>query len=170
MAHFLDARAFRRFVNTVGVITVSHAGRDNAMSAEWCTPVSIEPRLIGVFVGYTRYTWTLVEESPVFGLSLLADHQAALSHDLGDVSGAEQDKAPLWAAWREAGQVLAVSLIREAQAQYECEKVSVHAYGDHALVVGRPVAARIDEDRSPLLYQGGRYHHLGPQVVKGDRL
>lgn len=169
MAHLLDARAFRRFVNTVGVITVAYAGRENAMSAEWCTPVSIEPRLIGVFVGYTRYTWALIEQSPVFGLSLLADHQATLSHDLGDVSGAERDKAPLWADWREAGQVLPVSLIREAQAQYECEKVSCHPYGDHALVVGRPVASRIDEARQPLLYQGGRYHHLGPQVDKPRR-
>jgi len=166
MTGLLDAAAFRQFVNTVGVITVGTDGAWNAMSAEWCTPVSIEPRLLGVYVGDSRYTWTLLQQATCFGLSLLAEDQAGWSKQLGNLSGHTVDKRPWWWEDSEPGTVLPVRLLRGAHTWYECRIVEVVPVGDHRLVVGEPVASRVFSGRPPLLYRGGRYHRLGPIIEK----
>lgn len=165
----LDHKAFRQFVNTVGVIVVEAGGRWAAMSAEWCTPVSIEPRLLGVYVGDTRFTWSVVERAASFGLSLLSERQAALSKQLGSVSGRDMDKRPWWWADSQPGEALPVRLIGDAQSWYECRIVDRIPVGDHWLVVGEPVVARVFADRRPLVYRGGRYHKLGPVLEKPER-
>lgn len=162
----LDHTAFRQFVNTVGVVVAEADGQWAAMSAEWCTPVSIEPRLLGVYVGDSRFTWSVVERADSFGLSLLAEPQAALSKQLGNVSGRDVDKRPWWWADSEPGEALPVRLIGGACSWYECRIVDRITVGDHRLVVGAPVAARVFADRRPLVYRGGRYHQLGPVLEK----
>lgn len=162
----LDHRAFRQFVNTVGVMVAQAEGRWAAMSAEWCTPVSIEPRLLGVYVGDSRYTWSVVERADSFGLSLLSEHQAALSKQLGNLSGHDVDKRPWWWGDSEPGEALPVRLLQGAHTWYECRIVDRVAVGDHRLVVGAPVAARVFDERRPLLYRGGRYHQLGAVLEK----
>ncbi|MDA8200019.1 MAG: flavin reductase family protein [Thermaerobacter sp.] len=162
----LDRAAFRQFVNTVGVLVAAADGQWAAMSAEWCTPVSIEPRLLGVYVGDTRFTWSVVEHADSFGLSLLSEAQAALSKQLGNVSGRDVDKRPWWWAQSEPGQTLPVRLIGGAASWYECRIVDRIQVGDHWLVVGEPMAARVFADRRPLVYRGGRYHQLGPVLEK----
>ena len=166
----LDAAAFRRFVNTVGVVAVVHQGHVLAMTAEWCTPVSIEPHLVGVYVGTARFTETGMEEARMFGLSLLSDEQADLSHVLGSVSGWDVDKESLWDERRVMGTRLPVPLVKGASAHYECDVVTSHRVGDHVLWVGRPVAARLAGPDAPLLYHGGRYFRLGAQVPKPDEM
>jgi flavin reductase (DIM6/NTAB) family NADH-FMN oxidoreductase RutF len=168
-ARLLDHRAFRRFVNTVAVVGVAVGDAVNAMAAEWCTPVSIEPRLLGVYIGDTRYTGELMDQATVFGISLLSDRQAHLAHLLGSWSGRERNKAAEIGNQLEWGAVERVPLVRDAQAQYECRIHSRTGLGDHILVVGAPVAARINGQAAPLLYHGGTYHRLGPLIPKTDR-
>ena len=55
----IDREAWR-FINSVSIITVAVDGVVNAMSAEWCAPVSLKPPLIGVFVGEERFTRGLI--------------------------------------------------------------------------------------------------------------
>jgi 3-hydroxy-9,10-secoandrosta-1,3,5(10)-triene-9,17-dione monooxygenase reductase component len=162
----LDQAAFRQFVNTVGVIIAQSGGQWAAMSAEWCTPVSISPRLVGVYVGDTRFTWTVVQSADAFGLSLLAENQAALSKQLGNLSGHNVDKRPWWWEQSVAGRALDVRLIDGAHAWYECRIQDILTVGDHRLVVGAPVATQAFLDRPPLLYRGGRYHQLGLRLEK----
>ncbi len=162
----LDHRAFRRFVNTVAIVGVAVGDVVNAMAAEWATPVSIEPRLLGVYVGDTRYTGELMEQTEVFGISLLSEEQAQLAHLLGSWSGRELNKAAEVGSGFEWGAVEHVPLIRGAQAQYECRVHSRTVLGDHILVVGAPRAARINDQAAPLLYHGGTYHRLGPVIPK----
>ncbi len=164
----LDHRAFRRFVNTVAIVGVAVGDVVNAMAAEWTTPVSIEPRLLGVYIGDTRYTGELMEQTDIFGISLLSERQAHLAHLLGSWSGRALDKVAEVGPELEWGSVEHVPLIRGAQAQYECRVHSRMVLGDHVLVVGAPVAARITDRAAPLLYHGGTYHRLGPIIPKTD--
>ena len=152
----------------MGVVAVTREGTTNAMAAEWTTPISIEPRLIGVYVGDTRYTWELIRDATVFGLSLLTERQGGVSHVLGSYSGREDPKRSRLPQWLQPGTVLPVPLVRDASAHFECRLVDRHRYGDHILVVGSPVAARVIEEDRPLLYHGGRYHRLGPQLPKPE--
>lgn len=136
------------------------------MAAEWTTPISIEPRLIGVYVGDTRYTWELIQEAAVFGLSLLADDQAEVSHVFGSFSGRDDVKKERLRDWLVTGEHLLAPVVRNAAAQFECRVVDRHRYGDHILVVGDPVSAAVAEVDRPLLYHGGRYHRLGTEIQK----
>ncbi len=162
----LDATAFRRFVNSVGVVAVGRDDHVLAMTAEWCTPVSLAPRLLGVYVGAGRFTETGMEAAAAFGLSLLTASQASLAHVLGSTSGWQQDKEPLWAADRIRGPVLGVPLVAGASAHFECEVVDAHVVGDHVLWIGRPVGAGVSGPDAPLLYHSGRYWSLGPIIAK----
>lgn len=164
--HLLDSQAFRRFVNTVGVVAAEADGQFAALAAEWCTPVSIEPRLLGVYVGHERFSMTVLAHAEAFGLSILAAGQAGLSHELGSRTGWHEPKRPWWEPWAEWGAVLRVPLVKGASAVYECVVEDRRTYGDHVLLVARPVAARTAGDDDPLLYHGGRYFRLGALVEK----
>ena len=64
---------------TVALVTSSSESKVNVMSAEWSIRVSIEPFLIGLFVGYERETYKLIKDSGEFGLSYCSDQQGELA-------------------------------------------------------------------------------------------
>lgn len=54
-----------------------------------------------------------------------------------------------------------VPILPGCLAVFECQREAVHAGGDHAIVVGRVLAAR-HKPGAPLVFQSGRYAHLKP--------
>ncbi len=160
--------AFRLFVNSVVAVSTRAVDTVNAMSAEWCTPVSIDPVLLGVLVGHTRWTHALIGESSQVGLSLLAEDQATIAHDLGDSSGRSNDKlganGPAWFS----GPILGLPLIEGAAAHFECHVVAVHTVGDHDLIIGSPVWSATTILAKPLVYHRGHYYQLPEPLRKPE--
>lgn len=158
--------AFRLFVNSVVAVSTRTETVVNAMSAEWCTPLSIEPVLLGALVGHSRWTHALIGDTSHIGLSLLAEGQASIAHHLGDTSGRIHDKldatGPAWFP----GPVFGLPLIEGAAAHFECQVVAVHAAGDHDLIVGSPVWSGITPFAKPLVYHRGRYYQLPEPLNK----
>lgn len=159
----IDREAWR-FINSVSVITVSVNGVVNAMSAEWCAPVSLKPPLIGVFVGEERYTRRLIEQATTFGVSLLADDQAWIGRVCGRHSGGEVDKIREFQVPIEPAQFIDAPLIAGAAAQFECRVLDRRVYGSHMLIVGEPLRAVGNPAKRAIAYSRGRFYQLGQEI------
>lgn len=153
-----------RFINSASVITVSVNGVVNAMSAEWCAPVSLKPPLIGVFVGEERYTRGLIEQATTFGVSLLADDQGWIGRVCGRHSGREVDKIRVFQIPTEPAQYIDAPLIAGAAAQFECRVLERRVYGSHMLIVGEPLRAMGNPAKRAIAYSRGRFYQLGQEV------
>lgn len=158
--------AFRLFVNSVVAVSTREHEAVNAMSAEWCTPLSITPVLLGVLVGHSRWTHTLIQKTDQVGLSLLAEDQAGVAHLLGDSSGRDHNKlngeGPAWFS----GPLLGLPLISGAAAHFECHVSAVYTVGDHDLIVAVPAWSEVAQHAKPLVYHRGRYFKLPEPLRK----
>jgi flavin reductase (DIM6/NTAB) family NADH-FMN oxidoreductase RutF len=159
----IDREAWR-FINSVSIITVAVDGVVNAMSAEWCAPVSLKPPLIGVFVGEERFTRRLIEQAPTFGVSLLAEDQAWIGRVCGRHSGSTVDKIGAFRIPIEPAQFIDAPLIAGAAAQFECRALERRVYGSHMLIVGEPLRAVGDPAKRAIAYSRGRFYRLGEEV------
>ncbi len=159
----IDREAWR-FINSVSIVTVSVDGVVNAMSAEWCAPVSLKPPLIGVFIGEERFTRAFIERAQTFGVSLLAEEQAWIGRVCGRYSGREVDKLAEFNIPTEPAQYIDAPLIAGAAAQFECRVLDRRVYGSHMLVVGEPLRAIGNPDKQAIAYSRGRFYRLGEEL------
>ncbi len=158
----IDREAWR-FINSVSVITVAVEGVANAMSAEWCAPVSLKPPLIGVFVGEERFTRRLIERADTFGVSLLAEDQAWIARACGRHSGSEVNKLAEFNIPTEPALYIPAPLIAGSCAQFECRVLDRRVYGSHMLVVGEPLRAVGYPQKRTMAYHRGHYYTLGEE-------
>ncbi len=159
----IDREAWR-FINSVSIVTVSVDGVVNAMSAEWCAPVSLKPPLIGVFIGEERFTRPLIEKAATFGVCLLAEDQAWIGRVCGRYSGREVNKIAEFNLPLEPAQYIDAPLVAGAAVQFECRVLDRRVYGSHMLVVGEPLRAVGNSEKRPIAYSRGRFYRLGEEV------
>ena len=165
--------AFYHHYPRVAAVVTAHAGdRDNAMTAAWHTPVSFKPPLYGVAVLPTRFTYELIAESRQFGINFLPDTKADLVAAIGGSKGSEIDKFQIFKIVRDNPEKIAVPILKDAYAAYECQLVDDRPYGDHRLLVGEVTAVHylgeafmedgtLDLEKvNPVLYMGSE-HYVG---------
>ena len=133
-------RFFHHYPHLAVVVTASNKGKDNAMTAVWHCALSYSPPLYGVAVSPRRLTYRLIMESREFGINFLSMEQVEMIARVGVAKGEEVDKFTAFNIGREAPVKIAVPLLAEAYASYECRLVDHRSYGDHTLFVGEVVA------------------------------
>ena len=136
------------------------------MACEWAMMLSMSPMRFTVSVGPRCVTHELIETSGEFGLSFCSDEQARLSHVSGSYSLRDVDKWELADFQTYPAQVIQPPMIANSVINVECRVAATHPLGDHTVFTGEGVWARYDPDLKPLIYHGGRYWRLGPQVPK----
>ncbi len=100
-----------------------------------------------------------------FGLSFCSDAQAHLSHVSGSNSLHDVDKWQLADFPTYPAKRIGAPMIDDAVLNVECRTVGTHRLG-HTLFIGEAVSARYDPAESPLIFHGGKYFRVGPQVSK----
>lgn len=113
--------------------------------------VSLEPPLVGFFVGKWTRMWQPMNEAKSFCVNILAEDQVDLStlfitHDVDRFAGA---------GWEAAGN--GAPALAGAVAWIEAKLYSVTDAGDHDLVLLEVTALREGRDVGPLIYHHGRY-------------
>lgn len=121
-------------------LIVSGVEKPNVMTADWVVPVSFEPQMLGVAIGHTRYTHSLIKDCGEFvvavpTIELLKDVWTA-----GTLSGAKEDKIKKLSLSLIESKKVRVPSIRECQANIECRVVKEVETGDHTFFVGEIVA------------------------------
>ena len=152
----------------VVLVTAEHEGTRNVMTAAWSLPTSLDPPLVIVSIGTTRFTHDLVMKSGVFALNILSENQADLAEYCGNVSGRDTDKFAHENISVYPAEKISVPLIEHCAGNFECRVRSYFLTGDHTVFVGEIV--RHDENTSlnPLVLFRGMFHEIGDVITKDE--
>jgi flavin reductase (DIM6/NTAB) family NADH-FMN oxidoreductase RutF len=155
---FRDAAA--RFASGVTVAAAAHEGLHHAITATAFASLSIDPPMVLLALDRAGQLIGLVRAGGHVGLSVLAADQEQIGRRASTRGRRPQalvDEAPTTTA------VTGAPLLIGALAWFDCEVESISEHGDHAIIVGRVVAAASTTGQ-PLLYFERRYHRLGAQL------
>lgn len=143
--------ALGRFASGVTIVTTHHENLTHGMTANAFVSVSLDPPLVLVSLDNRSNMHRILPRSRRYGVSVLGEHQEILSnHFAGKPVAGLQPGCTL----REG-----IPLLDGAVAHFMVEVTDVHPAGDHTLYLGRVTYFAWNEQR-PLLFYGGRYHHL----------
>lgn len=156
-----DALAFRKvmghFVTGVTVVTTfDHAGQPAGITVNALSSVSLEPPLVVVALDRRRFMTPIVHAAGRFAVSILGEHQQALSDCFAGAPVQPGREAFCGAVWSpgESG----LPILDGAIASLECRVVGTHPVGDHDLFIGRVEALANEKNHpQPLLYYRRRY-------------
>lgn len=153
--HKIDTRQFRnalgRFASGVTVLTAEEGEQIHAMTANAFTSVSLDPPLILVSLDNRSSMHRILPKVRRFGISVLAEDQDAHSNHF---AGRIVEGLHVRFVQRNG-----IRLVGGAVAYFIAEVVDIHPAGDHTLYISRVEHFEANEGR-PLLFFGGRYHHM----------
>ncbi|MGW2637587.1 flavin reductase family protein [Streptomyces sp. NPDC001348] len=137
------------------------AGEDVGMTATAFMSVSLEPPLVLVSLREGSRMDDLLTEQPLWAVSVLADHQRQTAGRFA-MKGRVSDRLLFADLPVTRGEATGAPLVGGALAALECRTEQRVAAGDHTLVIGRVLTARLPgTEGGPLLYFRGRYRQLG---------
>jgi flavin reductase (DIM6/NTAB) family NADH-FMN oxidoreductase RutF len=126
----------------VVLVTVGDDQRDNVFTASWNMPVASAPPTVAVCIGKDNFSYSLVERTGEFGISIPDEPLLDAVYGCGSVSGAEvPDKFARFGLRRERAREIAAPLVGDAVAALECKVERTLDLGEQAIVVGRVLAA-----------------------------
>ncbi len=140
-------KALRKISHGVYVIGVKGGGRTNAFTATWVSQVSFEPPLLMAAVRKDSVSFRMIEESKVFTVNFLGVGQKPLAQHFLKPAHLGGDKL---AGIRHRAGTTGAPVLEEAIAFVECRVRDIHPAGDHCLVVGEVVEAKVQQDVEPL--------------------
>lgn len=147
-------RACGRFATGVAVAgVIAEDGLPHGLTVSSFTSVSLEPPLILICLGHEVSMIESFRRARHFGVSILRDDQRAVSQRFA-TKGLDRFDGLEWRCG-ESG----VPLLASALAVLECSVHQRFTSGDHDIMVGEVVRARIEEG-APLIYYASRYHKL----------
>lgn len=147
--------AFGRFGTGVTVVTTrSDDGEAHGATVSAFVPVSLDPPLAQVTLMRSSKLSGYVADRP-FAVNVMALGQLDTCLHF---AGKPMKNGPAWGASTSGVPVLAGNA-----ATLECQPWRVYGGGDHVIVVGEVVALDISATE-PLLFVGGKFHHLGRLV------
>ncbi|MDW7990194.1 MAG: flavin reductase family protein [Archaeoglobaceae archaeon] len=120
-------------------LIVSGIEKTNVMAADWVTPLSFDPPMLGVSIGHKRFTKKLIKD---FGEFVVSVPTIELLKELwisGTVSGAKEDKISKLRLTFVPSKRVRVPSIKECQANLECKVVEELDTGDHTFFVAEIV-------------------------------
>jgi flavin reductase (DIM6/NTAB) family NADH-FMN oxidoreductase RutF len=154
-----DPIEFRRvmglFATGVTVVTVEIGGEIHGMTANAVMSVSLDPLLVGVSVGRLARMNGFLRQTGSFALNVLSADQQALSQFFAGLwphaAPPEHRLVPWIGGPRLVGCLAAAA----------CRTDRILDGGDHEIFLGQVLALhRAQNSPNPLLFFGGRYHHL----------
>ena len=139
----------------VYIVTARTKEKINGMTAAWISQVSMNPVLLMVSIAPVRYTYGLIKESGYFAINVLSEGQEGLAQSFGFRSGRKHDKfqnVPYFDAPNGS------PVLQDAMAFFECKLTDTFTAGDHSLVIGSVLDARLlKSDQQPLVFRWEDY-------------
>jgi flavin reductase (DIM6/NTAB) family NADH-FMN oxidoreductase RutF len=136
-------------------------GEDVGMTATSFMSVSLDPPLVLVSLREGSRMDDLLDEQPLWGVSVLAESQRHVAGRFA-MRGRISDRLLFEDIAYTRGELTDAPLVGGALAVLECRTEQRVTAGDHTLVIGRVLTARVPSaEGGPLLYFKGRYRQLG---------
>ena len=154
VSHEQFRHACGRFATGVAVASVvDEKGTAHGLTVSSITSVSLDPPLILICLGHAITMIDAFRRAAHFGINILREQDRELSKHFSTKGHDRFDRV----AWHKGH--LGVPLVDSALAWMECEVHQRFTSGDHDILVGRVMAARVEEG-PPLIYYASRYHKL----------
>jgi len=154
----------RRYPEQVVIALARDAqGRIDPVAIGWTMTASREPPMIAVAVARTRYILEAARSSRAFVVALPSTAMAMETRFFGTRSGRDMDKLTECPIRTQPAHEVEGVIARDALANFECVLESEIASGDHVILLGRVVAAHVNEDESL-----ARLFNLGPGYRLGS--
>jgi flavin reductase (DIM6/NTAB) family NADH-FMN oxidoreductase RutF len=156
IGHDAFRAALARFPSGVTIVSVRGAdGADHGMTVSAFCSLSLDPPLVLACIERTATVLPHLRAAAMFGVSILAAGQDALSARFADQTVERfEDVAFTRSAEGPA-------LLDGAAAHLVCRRVTEHAGGDHVILVGEVESAQVHGDE-PLLYALRGYGRFTP--------
>jgi flavin reductase (DIM6/NTAB) family NADH-FMN oxidoreductase RutF len=141
---------FRRLTLGVYVVGVAADGRVDGFTAAWVMQVSFDPLLLALSINRGHASYPLLHAGGGFVVNLLKREQLDLARTFGTQSGRHHDKLAgvRWRLGRGGAPIL-----EQALGYFDCRLEGSMPAGDHELVLGRVIEARLlDPGAVPLTY------------------
>jgi len=137
------------------------AGEDVGMTATAFMSVSLDPPLVLVSLREGSRMDELLEEQPLWAVSVLSEHQRQVAGRFA-MKGRVSDRLLFADLDHVRGRHSGAPLVSGALATLECRTEQRVTAGDHTLVIGRVLAAELPSaEGGPLVYFRSRYRQLG---------
>ncbi|MDO9289666.1 MAG: flavin reductase family protein [Thermodesulfovibrionales bacterium] len=131
------------------VVTTKSGDKINGMTVAWMTRASIEPPMVSVSIGKTRYSHGLIQESGVFAVNILKEGQVDVGKHFGFATGRKTDK---FENIPYETKITGSPILKNIAGYLDCKVVSSCDAGDHTIFVGEVVDAGTTPGSKPLLY------------------
>lgn len=141
--------ALGQFGTGVTIVTTSDDTTPLGITVNSFASVSLNPALVLWSPAKSSYRFAHFESAPHYAIHVLDHSQADLASQFA--RDAKSFDHCDW-HWSEHG----VPLIDDTVARFECERMSSHDGGDHAIVVGR-VQRAVNFGGNPLMFVGGEF-------------
>lgn len=157
-----NALAFRQalgqFATGVTVVTVEYApGKVHGMTANAFASVSLNPLLILVCVDHRAHMFPYLLEQKRFGVSVLREHQQAISEFFAQPGAHEDAEERLNIRFRRSPS--GIPMLDDTLAQLSCRVAASYVSGDHTIFLGEVETVDVSEGQ-PLLFFRGRYRQI----------
>jgi len=130
------------------VVTIDKQGKPNVMGVSWWTFTCLQPPMIAVSIGHTRYTHECLEACKEFVLCFPSEEQAKDAWLCGVKSGRSVDKFAEANLTATPSKLVRPPIIDGSTVAYECKVANEMECGDHTLYNGEVVAVHGDPDRA----------------------
>lgn len=159
----MDAVEFRHVVGhfASGVVVVTSAdmttGAKHGVTVNAFASLSLEPTLVIVCIAESSQSHDFLTNRPSFAINVLARGQEPLAERF---AGRAPLVGPAFDGVAYSEGVGGSPLIDGSVAWIECDREAVYPGGDHSILVGAVVDARVGVDDDPLVFFTGGYTHL----------
>jgi flavin reductase (DIM6/NTAB) family NADH-FMN oxidoreductase RutF len=158
-----------RLMNPGSVVLVSCQGPKypNIITIAWQMPVSKEPPLVAISVGFQRYSHELIDRTGEYGVNVPTVELWKEVVQCGSVSGRDVDKYQTFNLSPLPASEISCPLIEECAGHLECRVTDRVASGDHTIFVAEVVCAQADGDLFDdhwNIDKAKLIHHLGGKL------
>lgn len=147
-------KVMRHWTTGVAVVSSAWDGQWHGLTANSLTSVSLEPPLVTVTLARSSRTHALVEQSQVFGVSILAADQDEVAARFAGHGEWDDRFSGLEVFTLETG----VPLLVGGLAHLDCRVEFHYPMPGSTLFLGRAVAFRLMGDGQPLVYHQRKYY------------
>ncbi len=155
------SRALGKITCPCGLIGVKQGEKHDLTTVAWFSQESSNPPQVMVALHPNRYVLELLDAAGEFVLSILADDQENIAVFCGSHSGRDVDKIKELGLATVPSAVITTPGVKDALANLECKVSNRFQSGDHIIITGQVVAARVNSEKKPLLYYEHSIAHWG---------
>ncbi len=146
-------QVMRGYPQGVGVATAMAAGAPTGITVSSFTSVSLDPPLVLISIAKGSALHGVFRDSGSYAINFLADDQKSVSDRFAGRSG-PRDR---FEGIRHTKGVTGSPIIAGVRSAVECEAWQVYDGGDHSILVGRVVSAKVFNSKRPLVYYSQQY-------------